>query len=263
MIEATNGDGAPTRPPASFGHGVAVNPFDNPRIAASYDAFDGDRGDLDVYAAMAVDFGARRILDIGCGTGTFAILLARLGVEVVGVDPALAMIEVAQAKPGAERVRWIHGDATGLPRLEADLATMTGNVAQAIVERAEWEATLRGIFDALCPGGRLVFETRDPSARAWEAWNRAETHTVIEIDGLGVVESWDDVTDVDGPLVTFRSTMIFASDGERLTVDSTLRFRDRAEVEADLLGHGYALDEVRSAPDRPGGEFVFVARRPA
>jgi len=71
------------------------------------------------------------------------------------------------------------------------------------------------------------------------------------------------VTDVSGPLVSFRSTTVFASDGEVLTSDVTLRFRERAEIEADLLAHGYVVDEVRGAPDRPGREFVFFARRPA
>ncbi|MEJ7707652.1 MAG: hypothetical protein WKF82_10520 [Nocardioidaceae bacterium] len=47
-----------------------------------------------------------------------------------------------------------------------------------------------------------------------------------------------------------------------LTSDSTLRFRERDEVEATLVAHGYAVDEVRDAPDRPGREFVFFARRP-
>jgi hypothetical protein len=46
-----------------------------------------------------------------------------------------------------------------------------------------------------------------------------------------------------------------------LTSDSTLRFRGRDEVEAALVTHGYAVDEVRGAPDRPGQEFVFFARR--
>ncbi|MDQ3716348.1 MAG: SAM-dependent methyltransferase, partial [Actinomycetota bacterium] len=63
-------------------------------------------------------------------------------------------------------------------------------------------------------------------------------------------------------LVSFRSTVVFASDGEVLTSDSTLRFRQRDEVEAALIAHGYAVDEVRGAPDRPGREFVFFARRP-
>ncbi|MGW1879301.1 hypothetical protein [Streptomyces sp. NPDC001975] len=43
---------------------------------------------------------------------------------------------------------------------------------------------------------------------------------------------------------------------------STARFRVRAEAEADLVAAGVALDEARGAPDRPGREFVCVARRP-
>jgi hypothetical protein len=70
------------------------------------------------------------------------------------------------------------------------------------------------------------------------------------------------VTKVNGSLVSFRSTTVFASDGEVLTSDSTLRFREREEVQADLFAHGYVVDDVRGAPDRPGREFVFFARRP-
>lgn len=83
------------------------------------------------------ELGARRVLDVGCGTGTFAILLADRGCEVTGVDPALASLGVARAKPGGDGVRWILGDARSLSRLQADLATMTGNVAQAMVQRAD------------------------------------------------------------------------------------------------------------------------------
>ncbi|MGW0808560.1 class I SAM-dependent methyltransferase [Nonomuraea sp. NPDC002799] len=202
------------------------------------------------------------MLDVGCGTGTFAVLLAARGLDVTGVDPAGASLDVARAKPGAERVRWIHGDATGLPPMRADLATMTANVAQAIVEPQDWEGTLRGIHDALRPGGHLVFETRVPARRAWLHWNREESHRVEEVDGVGAVETWYDLIDVSGPLVTFRGTWVFA-DGQVLTSDSTLRFRERDEVEAALAAHGYTLREVRDAPDRPGGEFVFLARRPA
>jgi SAM-dependent methyltransferase len=241
---------------------MADNVFEHPRLAAIYDALDADRSDLDVYVGIAEELGVRRVLDVGCGTGTFAILLADRGFEVTGVDPALASLEVARAKPGGDRVRWIHGDATSLPRLQVELATMTGNVAQAIVERADWEATLCGIYDALGPGGYLIFETRDPAYRAWQDWNRAASYGVTEIDGIGAVESWHELTDVNGSLVSFRSTTVFASDGEVLTSESMLRFRKCDEVQADLVAHGYVVDGVRGAPDRPGREFVFFARRP-
>ena len=79
--------------------------FEEPRLAAVYDPLGPDRRDLDVYAAVTVEFGARTVLDIGCGTGTFACLLAGRGIQVIGVDPAAASLDVARAKPGAGRVR--------------------------------------------------------------------------------------------------------------------------------------------------------------
>lgn len=236
--------------------------FGDPRLAAIYDPFDPDRGDLDAYVRMAEEFGARRVLDIGCGTGVFALRLAERGIETVGVDPARASIDVARAKPGGARVRWICGDATALPPLQTDLATMTGNVAQAVVDPQAWQQTLRGAYTALRPGGLLVFETRDPAQRAWREWNRAASYQVAEVPGVGAVEKWIRLISVDGPLVTFRSTFVFAADGSVLTSDSTLRFREHAEIESDLAAQGYVVEDVRGAPDRPGREFVFLARRP-
>lgn len=235
--------------------------FDHPRLAAMYDALDPDRSDLDVYVAIADELGARRVLDVGCGTGTFALMLADAGLEVTGVDPAMASLDVARAKPGAQRVRWIHGDATALPPLEVDLATMTANVAQAIVDERDWDGTLRDVYNALRPGGTLVFETRDPAYRAWQEWTRATSHDITEIDSVGAVENWADLTVVDLPLVSFRWTFVFP-DGAVLKSDSTLRFRERDEVAGALVAHGYVVDDVRGAPDRPGREFVFFARRP-
>jgi SAM-dependent methyltransferase len=234
--------------------------YDDPRLAAVYDAFDADRSDLDAYLAIARELGARRVLDVGCGTGTFAVLVAREGFDVTGIDPARASVDVARGKPGADRVRWIVGDASALPELAVDLATMTGNVAQAIARPDDWERTLAGLREALRPDGHLVFETRDPAVRGWEEWTRERTYRVVEVDGVGDVEQWTELTAVALPLVRFRTTFVFRA-GEVLTSDSTLRFRDRDEVEAQLRALGYVVDDVRDAPDRPGRELVFVARR--
>jgi SAM-dependent methyltransferase len=129
--------------------------FGEPRLAAIYDLIEGERGDLDHYLAIAAELGARSLLDVGCGTGTFACRAAGRGIEVTGVDPAAASLDVARAKPGAERVRWLHGDATGLPELQVDLATMTANVAHVFLTDEDWSATLRGVHAALRPGGHL------------------------------------------------------------------------------------------------------------
>jgi SAM-dependent methyltransferase len=235
--------------------------FANRRLAEVYDPLDPDRSDLDAYAAMIDEFDARSVLDVGCGTGTFACMLAGRGIEVVGVDPAAASLDVARGKPAADRVRWILGDATTLPAMQVDLAIMTGNVAQVFLTDESWVATLHGIHEALRPNGRFVCETRDPSRKAWQEWTREKTFVSADIPEIGVVESWTDVTEVALPFVTFRSETAFASDGEVIASQSTLRFRDRDEVIESLEASGFRIDEVRDAPDRPGREFVFITSR--
>jgi malonyl-CoA O-methyltransferase len=52
------------------------------------------------------------IADVGCGTGRHAIRLAAAGARVTALDFSPGMLAVAQAKPGAERVRFLRQDIT-------------------------------------------------------------------------------------------------------------------------------------------------------
>ena len=221
--------------------------------------FDGDRSDLDAYVAITEELSASSIVDVGCGTGSFAVRLAALGKNVVGVDPAGASLDVARTKLNGRHVRWVDGDATALGglHLAADLVVMTGNVAQVFVSDDDWATTLDAIHACLRPAGWLVLETRRPEVRDWEGWETAPT-TVAIPGGANVVVS-STVTEVALPLVTFASTTTIG--GEVVHSASTLRFRTRREVEEDLDDHGFETVEVRDAPDRRGKEFVFLARR--
>ena len=231
--------------------------FADPRLAALYDGLDADRRDLDAYLAIADELGAHRVVEIGCGTGSLAVLLAARGYDVVGVDPAAASLDMARAKPDAGRVEWLHGDATVLAGrgLDADLAVMTSNVAQVFVDDEDWSATLAATRTALRPGGWLVLETRRPEARDWQHWHVPPTEVQLS-DGRRVVVRRT-VTAVDLPLVTFESVTVV--DGESLPSVSTLCFRSQDEVVADLRQHGFTIHEVREAPDRPGKELVLLA----
>ena len=75
------------------------------------------------------------------------------------------------------------------------------------------------------------------------------------------MESWEEVIEVSADLVTFRSMTVFRRDAVEIESVSTLRFRDRPEIEASLVDNGFEVAEIRDAPDRPGLEVVFLGRR--
>lgn len=236
--------------------------FSDPELAPIYDLLDSpDREDLAPYLAMADEFNAQTVIDLGCGTGMLARRLAARGRVVTGIDPADASLEVARRGAYADRVRWISGTAAQLSGLQADLITMTGNVAQVFITDEEWMATLCACREALKPGGRLVFEVRDPAAEAWKGWNRTASYRTVAAPGIGTIEFWTELTRVELPLVSFRHVFVFGNGGSIKTSDSTLRFRSQPEIADSLSRSHLSVESVRDAPDRPGLEFVFVARR--
>lgn len=238
--------------------------FSDPRLARVYDPLDPDRGDLDTYVDVVRGFGARVVLDVGCGTGTLISRLVDLGISVLGIDPAAASIDVALSKVDSDLAEFVVAEAPDIAddptrHRNFDLATMTANVAQVFLEDEDWLATLRAIRTCLRPGGHLVFETRRPSDRAWKRWDRELTWRVVDVDGEGPVETWEQVTKVDDEYVTFDSPTIFRSDGERINSTSTLRFRTKDALQRTLLQTGFADVEVRDLPYAPGRGWLFVA----
>ena len=239
--------------------------FSHPRLARVYDALDGERSDLITYTDLAEETGVSAVLDVGCGTGTLACLLAKNGVTVVGVDPAAASLEVARTKHGAELVTWIVGTAPDVAADPAyhhrfDLATMSANVAQVFLDDVDWIRTLHAIHTCLRPGGQLAFETRVPADRGWERWTKEHSHQIVDAGTEGMVENWVEVTAVDGELVTFDSPTVFHSDGQRVESTTTLRFRSEDEVRQTVSEAGYSAVEIRDLPYAPGRGWLVLAQ---
>ena len=99
----------------------------------------------------------KRVLDVGCGTG---YLLRRLAyrcpetVELAGVDPATAMIEIAEATSYDERISFSVGIAEHLPYPEDAF-----DLVVSATSFDHWSDQAAGLVECarvLRPGGRLV-----------------------------------------------------------------------------------------------------------
>lgn len=109
-------------------------------------------------ARTALRDGARRVLDVATGTGDLAFTVAamRPGTEVVAVDFAEPMLDLARAKARSRgsRVRFEVADGTRLPYPDDSFDALT--VAYGLRNFADLDAGLREFHRVLRPGGRLV-----------------------------------------------------------------------------------------------------------
>jgi len=237
----------------------------DPRLVELYDIENPRGADTNFYLGLAAELDAHRILDLGCGTGLLTRELATPGRQVIGVDPAPAMLAVARRRLDAERVRWIDGDAHALGTPDADLLVMTGNVAQVFLDDAEWLTTLAAIHAALCPGGYLAFESRNPDERAWERWNRTATYERFDSPN-GPMESWLELGRVGDGRVSLEGHNVFLSTGEIVVAKDELRFRNLEEMTNALTDSGFTVEHVygdwKKGPLLSTSQvMVFIARR--
>ena len=209
--------------------------------------------------------GAASIVDLGCGTGLITRALAREGYRLIGVDPAPAMVDIARRRPYGDRVHWIDGDASQLGTPDADLAIMTGHVAQFFVTDENWHATLIALGAALRPGGSLAFESRNPGAREWEGWT-PEARRSVDDPSAGRVETWSEVDDVRDGIVSYTIHYAFVATGDELVSPIKLRFRSEAELTESLRDAGFTVERVygdwdRRPADPTTRELIVVAAR--
>jgi SAM-dependent methyltransferase len=240
---------------------------EDPRIAAVYDTECRGRRDHDFYVELVEAVGARAVVDVGCGTGVFAVDLARRGYHVTGVDPAPAMLDVARTRAGGDRVTWIHGDASDVPSAIADLVVMMGHVAQYFVDDDEWANVLGEARRILRPGGRLTFETRNPAIDWRQRWTRGRTVATHPHPDGGTFTAWVEMLDVRGSdesYTTVHAGHTVLPDGSHLVCAETLRFRSRDEIMAGLGAAGFDVedawgdwDRTRPAPSRR--ELIVLA----
>jgi len=102
-----------------------------------------------------------RILDLACGTGSFAVAWSLSGFQVVGIDCTPAMIGVAKgmSKEKGASVEWLCEDMRQIQYSDEFEYVCLRDVIFSIFETEEEDLDLiRRISLALKPGGRCLFE---------------------------------------------------------------------------------------------------------
>lgn len=204
-----------------------------PELAAGYDSDCEGRKDLPFYVGLAAELGARRVADIGSGTGLLCSLLARAGHEVIGIEPQQTMLSLAARQENADDITWIPGTADQLPSKWADLAIMTGHVAQYFLDDRSWAETLSNARQALRAGGRVAFEFRNPEVEAWRHWrtdipaptSRGTVRTEVERRG-------DLITHLDH----------WTQGADKWTITETLRFPSWTSIMDGLDASGLGIE---------------------
>lgn len=233
---------------------------------AAHDELNPADDDHKFYAALAAAADTSRAVDLGCGTGTLARMLAAGGASVTGIDPDPEMLRVARVKDQERRVDWRLGYSDIIESESAEFAVMSGHVAQIFTGEDAWLAVLRDLHRALVPGGLLAFESRNPGAREWESWTRELTLRTVETPD-GPVEFWHETAAVDLPLVSYDTLTRNLSTGEANSSPDVLAFRDEQALRATTEHVGFRVDHVygdwdRTAPTATSPELIMIARRP-
>ena len=99
-----------------------------------------------------------RVLDLGCGDGTTAVPLARLGAEVVGIDIAKNLVDAGNrraAEAGLNQLKFQEGDACSLQGVSDHSFDLTVSIFGAMFAPKPFDVA-REMVRVTKPGGRIV-----------------------------------------------------------------------------------------------------------
>jgi len=166
-------------------------------------------------------------VDVGCGTGTFAIALAasRPDAELIGVDGDAEILDRARRKPGAAGVEWRQGLAQELPVADRGADVLTTSLVLHHLLPEDKGAALEEAARVLKPGGRLHVadwgEPQDPLigaaflvSQAIDGFDRTRDHRAGRLPeffsraGFGSVERYGRLRTAFGALDLWRARNI-------------------------------------------------------
>lgn len=224
-------------------------------------------GDRDFYVRQAVAAGGP-VVELGCGTGRILLGVAAHGVEITGVDPSEAMLDVLRSKSPPANVTLVRGrmEELELAHHGFALAMVPFRAFMHLLTVQAQLAALARIRDHLRPGGQLVLDVFDPNPARMGLAHEPEQHDQwFELDGRRLERRFEIVRDRATQVmqVVFR---YYDDTGTALGEEPIgMRWTWRYELEHLLVRSGFEPITWSSGYDgRPydgSGDIVVVARR--
>ncbi len=164
-------------------------------MAGDYDRFSRymENGAREFYERLQVAPGCR-LLDVGCGSGQLALIAAKDGLEVTGVDIASNWVERARARAHAEGVhaRFEEADAEALPFEEASFDIVASLIGAMFAPRPDLVA--RELLRVCVPGGTLAMANWTPQGFVGQMFKAVSKF--IAPSGMPSPVLWGDETTV-------------------------------------------------------------------
>lgn len=228
-----------------------------------YDLENTGGADFEYCVALAKNAGS--VLDLGCGTGLLAAALTQ-GRQIVGVDPASAMLDIARNRPNGANAEWVEADARSV-RLGRtfDLVLLTGHAFQVFLTEKDRRLVLETIALHLSPDGRFIFDTRNSERQEWLEWTPAESQRMLKHPRHGDVRAWNDVRRDSAEIVTYWTFYEIAAAQRTLSAESRIAFPAKDALEEMLSSAGLVaeqwLGDWHGAPYASGSpEIIPIGR---
>lgn len=202
-----------------------------------------------------VNFQGTSVLDLCCGPGRHAVILAKRGCAVTGVDRSKFLLQKAEERANAEgvRIEFVHEDMRNFARPAAyDLALNFFTSFGYFNDREDDIKVLRNIYASLKPAGVCLFEM---ISKEWLARHLLATSSMEAPDGSLRVERHEIFDDWS----RIRNEWIFIKEGRT----KVFRFHHTIYSGQELKDRLYLVGfkRVKLFGDLEGNEYGVNARR--